>query len=112
MGIVSRKRITDRLSFKVFLITFIVQVMFGILIYALLYRATPLTWNMVKRTEMETAFAALAKDLSTVRFRDCSQMVDEFILANDCHIVFYKGDNDNTNRLPAVVPGSEYALLT
>ena len=108
----SRKRITDRLSFKVFLITFIVQVMFGILIYALLYRATPLTWNMVKRTEMETAFAALAKDLSTVRFRDCSQMVDEFILANDCHIVFYKGDNDNTNRLPAVVPGSEYALLT
>ena len=108
----SRKLITDRLSFKVFLITFIVQVMFGVLIYALLYRATPLTWNMVKRTEMETAFAALAEDLSTVRFRDCSQMIDDFILENDCHIVFYRGEHDDPNRLPAVVPGSEYALRT
>ena len=86
--------------------------MFGVLIYALLYRATPLTWNMVKRTEMEKAFAALTEDLSTVRFRDCSQMVDEFIIANDCHIIFYKGDNDDPNRLPAVVPGSEYAVRT
>ena len=86
--------------------------MFGVLIYALLYRATPLTWNMVKRTEMEKAFAALAEDLSTVRFRDCSQMIDDFILENDCHIVFYRGENDDPNRLPAVVPGSEYALRT
>lgn len=86
--------------------------MFGVLIYALLYRATPLTWNMVRRTEMEKAFAALTEDLAEVRFRDCSQMIDDFILANDCHIVFYKGDNDDPNRLPAVVPGSEYALRT
>ena len=67
---------------------------------------------MVRRTEMEKAFAALAEDLSKVRFRDCSQMIDEFILENDCHIVFYKGENDNTNRLPVVVPGSEYAERT
>ncbi len=86
--------------------------MFGVLIYALLYRATPITWNMLKRNEMETAFSELAKDLSTVKFRECAPMVDEFILANDCHIVFYRGDNDNTNRLPAVVPGSQYAELT
>ncbi len=86
--------------------------MFGVLIYALLYRATPLTWNMLRRTEIETAFADLTKELSTVRFRDCSPMIDKFILENDCHIVFYKGDNDNPNRLPAVVPGSEQALRT
>ena len=108
----SRKRITDRLSFKVFLITFIVQVMFGVLIYALLYNATPLTWNMVRRTEMETAFADFAEELGTVRFRECSTMVDEFILTHDCHIVFYKGDNDDPNKLPAVVPGSDYAIRT
>ena len=86
--------------------------MFGVLIYALLYKATPLTWNMVKRTEMETAFAALAEDLGTVRFRDCSPMIDEFILENDCHIVFYKGDDYDPNRLPVAVPGSEYAMRT
>ena len=108
----SRKRITDRLSFKVFLITFIVQVLFGVSIYALLYNATPLTWNMVKRAELEKSFAALTEDLSTVRFRDCSKMIDEFIIANDCHIVFYEGDNDDPNKLPAVVPGSEYAVRT
>ncbi|WP_051689103.1 sensor histidine kinase [Butyrivibrio sp. AE2032] len=108
----SRKRITDRLSFKVFLITFIVQVMFGVLIYAFLYRATPLTWNMVRRTELETAFEKFAKELGTVKFRECGQMVDEFILANECHIVFYKGEHDDPNRLPVSVPGSEYALRT
>ena len=86
--------------------------MFGVLIYALLYNATPLTWNMVRRTEMETAFADFAEELSTVRFRDCSTMVDEFILTHDCHIVFYKGDNDDPNKLPAVVPGSDYAIRT
>ena len=86
--------------------------MFGVLIYAVLYKATPLTWNIVKRTEMETAFSALTEELSTVRFKDCSPLVDEFILANDCHIVFYKGDDDSPNRLPVAVPGSEYALRT
>ena len=35
----SHKRITDRLSFKVFVITFTVQVLFGILIYAVLYNS-------------------------------------------------------------------------
>ena len=67
---------------------------------------------MVKRAELEKSFAALTEDLSTVRFRDCSKMIDEFIIANDCHIVFYEGDNDDPNKLPAVVPGSEYAVRT
>ncbi len=86
--------------------------MFGVLIYALLYNATPLTWNMVRRDEFEDEFSDFAKELSKVRFRECSTMVDEFILTHDCYIVFYKGDNDDPNKLPAVVPGSDYAIRT
>ena len=86
--------------------------MFGVLIYAVLYNATPMTWNMVRRAEMEKAFSDFAKELGRVRFNECSTMVDEFILTHDCYVVFYKGDNDDPNRLPAVVPGSDYAIRT
>ena len=36
--------------------------MFGVLIYAVLYNATPMTWNMVRRAEMEKAFSDFAKE--------------------------------------------------
>lgn len=108
----SHKRIIDRLSFKVFLITFVVQVLFGVLIYALLYNATPLTWNIVKRNEMEMSFDALVEDLSAVRFKECGTMIDEFVLENDCYIVFYEGDIFDPEELPAVVPGSRHSVLT
>ena len=108
----SHKRITDRLSFKVFVITFTVQVLFGILIYAVLYNATPLSWNMVQRTEMEKKFAGLAEELNKVEFKECGPLVDDFILSNDCHIVFYKGLKANWNALPAVLPTSDYAVMT
>ena len=87
-----RKRIFDRLSFKVFIITFGVQVLFGVLIYILLYNATPSSWNIVRRTEMESRFETLVDELSQVPYSECGPLIDDFVLTNDCHIVLYKGN--------------------
>ena len=107
-----RKRIIDRLSFKVFIITFIVQVLFGVLIYALLYNATPLSWNIVRWTEIESGFDGLVDQLSQVSYSECGPLIDDFILTNDCHIVLYKGDDFDWNDLPATVPSSQYVIMT
>ena len=108
----SHKKITDRLSFKVFVITFTVQILFGGLIYLLLYNAAPLSWDIAQKNEMETKFAKLSEELRQVEFKECGPLVDDFILTNNCNIVFYKGPRLNWNALPAVVPSSEYAVMT
>ena len=107
-----RKRIFDRLSFKVFIITFGVQVLFGVLIYILLYNATPSSWNIVRRTEMESRFETLVDELSQVPYSECGPLIDDFVLTNDCHIVLYKGDSFDWADLPATVPSSEYVIRT
>lgn len=111
-GIVLRKRITDRLSFKVYIITFSVQVLFGVLIYFLLYNATPLSWNIVRRADMESRFKTFAEELSQVSYSECGPLIDDFVLANDCHVVLYKGSSFDWADLPATVPSSEYVIRT
>ena len=105
-----KKRITDRLSFKVFLITFVIQVLFGILIFALLYTATPLSWNTIGRNEMETKFARFVERLNKTPYAQCGKLVDDFILSNNCHIVFYKEAQNEWDRFPADVTDSAYQL--
>ena len=105
-----KKRITDRLSFKVFLITFVIQVLFGILIFALLYTATPLSWNTIGRIEMETKFSRFVERLNKTPYAQCGKLVDDFILSNNCHIVFYKEDKNEWDRFPADVTDSAYQL--
>ena len=107
-----KKRITDRLSFKVFLITFIVQILFGALILLLLYSATPLSWNAFRRVEMEKKFEAFVESLNNTPYPACGKLVDDFILSNDCHIVFYRGGKLEWDDYPASVTSSEYALKT
>ena len=105
-----KKRITDRLSFKVFLITFVVQVLFGVLIFVLLYSATPLSWNTLGRNEMETKFARFVVKLNNTPYAESGKLVDDFILSNNCHIVFYKEDKSEWDRFPADVTDSKYQL--
>ena len=107
-----KKRITDRLSFKVFLITFIVQILFGALILLLLYSATPLSWNAFRRVEMEKKFEVFVESLNNTPYPACGKLVDDFILSNDCHIVFYRGGKLEWDDYPASVTSSEYVLKT
>ena len=105
-----KKRLTDRLSFKVFLITFVIQVLFGVLIFLVLYNATPLSWNTLRRNEMETKFSRFVEKLNNTPYSECGKLVDDFILSNNCYIVFYKEDKNEWDRFPADVTDSAYQL--
>lgn len=94
------------------MITFVVQVLFGVMIFLLLYNATPLSWNAYRRVEMEKRFEAFVDDLNNTPYPACGKLVDDFILSNDCHIVFYRGGKLEWDDYPASVTSSEYALKT
>lgn len=94
------------------MITFIVQVLFGVMIIVLLYSAVPLSWNTYRRIEMETKFAPFVESLNNTPYSECGKLVDDFILSNDCHIVFYRGGKLEWDDYPASVTNSEYALRT
>ena len=107
-----RKRITDRLSFKVFIITFVVQIVFGALICVILYNATPSSWNAQRRQEMEKKFDSFIQRLYGVKFIDSGEVIDRFITENRCDIAVYKGDRFTWDAYPVVIAGSKYALDT
>lgn len=84
--------------------------MFGALICVILYNATPSSWNTLRRDEMERKFEAFIEELNKVTFIEAGEMVDDFILANDCDIVMYKGINPSWDMYPTIVYDSRYAL--
>ena len=107
-----RKKITDRLSFKVFVITFIVQILFGAIICSLLYSATPSSWNSARRKEIQAKFDEFVSELHDVPFIECGPVIDEFILSNNCDIALYKGKDVSLEDYPVAIPNTGYALLT
>ena len=82
------------------------------MIFVLLYRATPVSWNTYRRIEMETKFESFVESLNNSSYSECGKLVDDFILSNDCHIVFYRGGELEWDDYPASVTNSEYALRT
>ncbi|MCR4670147.1 MAG: HAMP domain-containing histidine kinase [Saccharofermentans sp.] len=107
-----RKKITDRISFKVFLITFVVQVVFGLLICLLLYNATPSSWNRVKHEEMDNKFQAFLRELDKAEYEQSGSLIDDFIVKNGCDIALYEGGGPGVGEYPVIVPGSNLALYT
>jgi len=59
---------------------------------------------------METKFARFVEKLNNTPYAESGKLVDDFILSNSCHIVFYKEDKNEWDRFPADVTDSAYQL--
>lgn len=103
------------MSVKVFLITFLMQIVFGSLLIGALYKATPRGYSDVKREEIAEAFNALIDSLRKVKKADAGKMVDDFIRQTGAEVVFYQGDgfweNLTIAPLKSVYVISTYAEL-
>ncbi|MBR3057150.1 MAG: HAMP domain-containing histidine kinase [Clostridiales bacterium] len=85
-------KIRSRLSVKVFLITFFVQIVFGSLIIGLLYKATPQSYSDARKDEVQSAFEELIGKLEkTTTFYGVS-LIDDFARENGAEVILYKGD--------------------
>ena len=87
-GIKLRKKIYDRLSFKVFIITFLVQILAGALICIVLYYGAPEThFSTAQEDTVKTL--ELTRKLATVTPEEGGRIIDDFIRDNDIDVAIY-----------------------
>ena len=93
-----------------FLITFIVQVVFGALIIGALYKATPESFSEVQEEEVKEAFEELITTLEKTKKEDAGKLVDNFARATGSEVVFYQGDGFWTERTIYPLMGSSLTI--
>ena len=104
-------KIKHSLSFKVFIVTFILQLLTGVLICGLLYAFVPESVSREERDEKEASFYSFVDDLNSVTLEDSGDIIDAYILSEDVSVVFYRGTRLEFST-PIVATPSKYAALT
>ena len=104
-------KIKHSLSLKVFIVTFILQLLTGVLICGLLYAFVPESVSREERDEKEASFYSFVDDLNSVTLEDSGDIIDAYILSEDVSVVFYRGTRLEFST-PIVATPSKYAALT
>ena len=104
-------KIKHSLSLKVFIVTFILQLLTGVLICGLLYAFVPESVSREERDEKEASFYSFVDDLNSVALEDSGDIIDAYILSEDVSVVFYRGTRLEFST-PIVATPSKYAALT
>ena len=101
--------IRRHLSIKVFLITFLVQIIFGALIIGVLYYSTPRSYNTATRDNVQSAFDELLETLEKTEYENSGPVIDAFIHETGAEIVAF----NVSSTVPTLTTlGSKYAVLT
>ena len=103
-----QKKIFNRISFKVFVISFIVQVLSSLFICFALYKQTPLS-----QYSYETELKELVDNLAGVDMNQGGKMIDDFIQRSGLDIFLLDGDkyiSDNNTAIITTI--SSYTLRT
>ena len=81
--------VRSRLSVKVFLITFLVQIIFGALIIGVLYYSTPRSYNTAKQDSVESDFQELLEAMAETKYEDAGPVMDAFVRESGADILLY-----------------------
>ena len=109
-GIVLRSKFHHSLSVKVFLITFLVQIVFGALIIGGLYLATPQSYSMAKEKELKRSFEELVSDLCKGTRDEGGPKIDKFVRDTGAYVVLYRGGQEEEEGLVIVPLNAEYSI--
>lgn len=91
-GIKLQKKILNRLSVKVFLITFVVQIIAGVLICAALYFSTPGTYRSTIDDDYMKAYD-LVKELRGIPEDKGGEVIDDFIRDTGIDVAVYVAES-------------------
>ncbi|MBR5039740.1 MAG: HAMP domain-containing histidine kinase [Clostridiales bacterium] len=105
------KKIFNRLSVKVFLITFLMQVAAGILICLTLYYFTPKTY-LSSSDENYLKVFKLADQLRSVPEEQSGKIIDDFIRDNGISIALYNADESTDDKKVFAKTNSKLSLKT
>ena len=81
--------IRSHLSVKVFLITFLMQIIFGALIIGVLYYTTPRSYNTAKQDSVESDFQELLERLGNTEYEKAGPIMDAFIKETGAELALY-----------------------
>ncbi|MBP5417717.1 MAG: hypothetical protein J6Y58_09380 [Clostridiales bacterium] len=81
--------VRSHLSVKVFLITFLVQIIFGALIIGVLYYSTPRSYNSAKQDSVESDFQELVETMRETKYEDAGPVMDAFVRESGADILLY-----------------------
>ena len=107
-----RKGIFNRLSVKVFLITFAVQIVFGAGIIGILYNAVPQSYDLQAQERVEAKFHALVEEMQKAGYDDCGRLMDEFHIETGAYLILYRGTIKVDSYSLVAVTDSEYSMKT
>ncbi len=102
-----RRKIFNRISFKVFVISFIVQVLSSLFICYALYKQTPLSYY-----SYETELKELVEKLARVDTDEGGKMIDDFIQRSGLDILLLDGDKYISGNIAIITTISSYTLKT
>ncbi len=110
-GIKLQKKILNRLSVKVFLITFIVQILAGILICLALYFATPSTYRSTLAEDYLKVYG-LVRDLRSIPEEKGGAAIDAFIRDTGIDIAVYRSNSAEPDFRICSDNGAKLTLTT
>ena len=107
-----RKNPFNRLSVKVFLITFAVQIIFGAVIIGILYNSVPQSYDLQAQEKVNQKFQELVSDMREAGYEECGKLMDDFHIETGAYLILYRGTIKVGSYSLVAVTDSEYAMKT
>lgn len=104
--------IRKHLSVKVFLITFLVQIVFGALIIGVLYYSTPRSYNTAKQDNVESAFQELVETMKQTKYNEAGPAMDAFVRESGAELLLYNVSTTAIGKPLLTALNSVYAIHT
>jgi two-component system sensor histidine kinase VanS len=93
-GIVLRKKLSESLTARIFLITSFILLCAGAVTFALIAFATPSMYTSVVNSDLQQQTDALVERLEETKFEDCGPVLDDFIRSTRADVMLLNSDGE------------------
>ena len=92
-----RRKLTESLTARIFLLTFLILLSAGAVTFGIVAWATPITYTSVVNDDLQKQVDALAIELSETDMQDCGPILDAFIRSAGADLVLVGPDGMSVN---------------
>lgn len=89
-----RKKLSESLTARIFLITSFILLCAGAVTFALIAFATPSMYTSVVNSDLQQQTDALTERLKEIKFEDCGPVLDDFIRSSRADVMLLNADGE------------------
>ena len=89
-----RKKLSESLTARIFLITSFILLCAGAVTFALIAFATPSMYTSVVNSDLQQQTDALTERLKEIKFEDCGSVLDDFIRSSRADVMLLNADGE------------------